>query len=262
MRFITLFGLIAACLFSFGCSPDKPPFSSDSGKKYILVYSSAALSNAVGELAAAYENQSGCGVDILTGGSSHQLRAIEVNKKGDVIFATAGDGVEGLKAKGYVSEVHTIGEDRLAYFVGYGNPLKIDGSLQWLTDPKIRSVIGSALTSGAGEATHIACRRAGILKDVFENAIGLASDSKQLLKAVADNNADLAVDWISLKYSPDSKGTQTIPIDSEFFRKVTVKAGLITFSQEKECARGFLQFALSDSGRQVFYKYGIEKQTP
>ncbi len=259
MRFIVFIFLAAFCSFSFGCSPETPPFLQDSGKKNILVYSSAALSNAVGELAAAYENESGCGIDILTGGSAHQMRAVQVNKKGDIIFSSVGDVVDRLRESGIVTENYSLGGDRLAYFVSYGNPLKIDGKLHWLTESGIRSVIGSALTSGAGEETHIALQKAGILKDVFENAIGLASDSKQLLRSVADNDADLAVDWMSLKYSPDSKGTQAIPIDSPFFRRVTVKAGLLKFSREKECAAGFLRFAASDRGRQVFYKFGIEK---
>lgn len=259
MRFIFFIFLAAFCSFFLGCSPETPPFTQKNEKKYILVYSSAALASAVGELAASYENNSGCGIDILTGGSAHQVRAVQVNKKGDVIFASVGDVVDILKEQGVVSEEYSLGWDRLAYFVGYGNPLKIDGNLQWLTDPGIRSIIGSALTSGAGEETHIALEKAGVLKDVFENATGLASDSKQLLKAVADNNADIAVDWMSLKYSPDSKGTQTIPIDSPFFRRVTVKAGLLRYSHEKECAAGFLRFAASEVGRQVFYKYGIEK---
>ncbi|MCD8552894.1 substrate-binding domain-containing protein [Seleniivibrio sp.] len=259
MKFIRLIVIFAVFLSACGCNPEKPPFSSGNNKRYILVYSSAALSNPVIELASEYEKNGECAVDILTGGSAHQMRAIQVNKKGDVIFATVGDYVDILKTQGMVSETYELGSDRLAYFVAYGNPLKIDGKLDWLTNDRIRGIIGSALTSGAGEETHRALQKAGVLKNVFENVTSLASDSKQLLKAVADNNADIAVDWISLKYNPQSEGTQTVEIDSPYFREVKVKAGLITFSQEQDCAKNFLEFAASEKGRQVFLKYGIEK---
>ena len=262
MKIIRLVIIFSFFLSGCGCNPEKPPFSSEGDKRSILVYSSAALSNPVSELASEYENKGGCAVDILTGGSAHQMRAIQVNKKGDAVFATVGDYVDTLKSQGIVSETYELGSDRLAYFVAYGNPLRIDGNLNWLTNDRVRSIIGSALTSGAGEETHLALQKAGILKDVFANVTGLASDSKQLLKAVADNNADIAVDWTSLKYSPQSKGTQTVEIDSPYFRKVKVKAGLITFSREEECAGDFLKLAASEKGRQVFSKYGIEKQQP
>lgn len=257
MRFIPAFAVIAVLLF-FGCSAEKAPFATDTKEKYILVYSSSALADAVGELASSYEKETGCRVDVLTGGSAHQYRAVQVNKQGDIIFAIVGEYVDKLKSEGLVTDIYLIGYDRLAYFVSYGNPLGINGELKWLTNSNVRSMIGSVLTSGAGEETHRTLQSAGVLDEVFENVIGLASDSKQLLKAVKDNKADMAVDWLSLKYNPEAKGTQAIPIDSDYFRKVPVKAGLLNFSSEKECSKGFVELSISEKGKQMFSKYGIE----
>ncbi len=260
MRIIlAVYTLLFFCLA--GCSPTEHPFAEQNGKKYILVYSSPVLSEPVAEIASVYEKSGDCAVDILTGGSAHQVRAIEISKKGDLFFTSVGEYADGLKKKGMASEPYTLGRNRLVYYVTYGNPMGIDGNLSWLENDSIRLVIGSYLTSGAGEQTHRTLQKAGILERVSESIDFLAPDSKSLLKSVADNEADLAVGWESLKYSTVSKGTRTIPIKSPYFGYVPVKAALLNFSVEKSCAEDFLKMAVSPQGLQIFSKYGIENKT-
>jgi len=259
MRIIlAVYTLLFFCLA--GCSPTEHPFAEQSGKKYILVYSSPVLSEAVAEIASVYEKSGGCAVDILSGGSAHQVRAIEISKKGDIFFTSVGEYADSLNKKGMAAKPYTLGRNRLVFYVAYGNPMGIDGNLSWLENENIRLVIGSYLTSGAGEQTHRTLQKAGILERVSESVDFLAPDTKSLLKSVADNEADLAVGWESLKYSTFSKGTQAIPIKSADFGYVPVKAAPLNFSAEKACAEDFLKTALSPQGLQIFSKYGIENK--
>jgi len=86
----------------------------------------------------------------------------------------------------------------------------------------------------------------------------LTTDSKDLMLVFKENEADLVVNWFATStWEGNRQYVDVLPISSEFATEKRLVLGMLKWTREPEIARKFMALAASDTGRQLFEKYGL-----
>ncbi|GGD34543.1 hypothetical protein GCM10012288_05640 [Malaciobacter pacificus] len=90
------------------------------------------------------------------------------------------------------------------------------------------------------------------------NTIYLASDSRNLVNAIKDGNADLILNWHATTYWSENKDyIEALYIDEKVISKAKLVLNLLKTSKYPELTKEFMEFATSKRGREIFYNYGF-----
>lgn len=240
------------------CDMQKYPAPPGSDRKEILIYCGMTMVKPVLELSRIFEEQENCVVKVTYGGSGHLLRSIEVNRIGDLFFPGKKNYIDQLADKKLIENTALLGYNQAALFVQPGNPKQITAQFQNLTNPDYRIVIGSEQSGSIGKETKRILDRIGIYQDVIDNALYLTTDSKGLVKAIKNHEADLVVNWLAVNYLPDNKGKMDVlKLSDNYFLRNPLLMGTLAYSDNPDLADKFLQLAASEVGQNIFRNYGF-----
>ncbi len=234
------------------------PTPQNTPKRELLVYCGITMIKPIGEIAREIERQENCRILITKGGSGNLLRAIRVNRVGDLYLPGSDSYIETCVDEGLVTETALVGHNRAALMVQKGNPRGIPGCLDCLKDPNYTVVIGDPSSGSIGRETKKALDRRGIFDAVAENAVRLTTDSKDLIKVLKDKEADVVVNWFATCTWPENRPyVDALRIDEEYASRKKLVLGLLRFSRHPDIARKFLAYAASAEGRETFRRYGL-----
>ena len=86
----------------------------------------------------------------------------------------------------------------------------------------------------------------------------MTSDSRDLNKAIADNTADLVVNWkATAQWARYRSLMEAISLGDDIATSHSLVLGLLTYSKEPDIARSFMAFAVSPKGQNIFANYGF-----
>ncbi|MBN2705403.1 MAG: substrate-binding domain-containing protein [Deltaproteobacteria bacterium] len=256
-RFLLIL-LLAFGLQVAGCDSQQYPATKDTGRKEILIYCGMTMIKPIMELVASFEAQEKCNVKLTYGGSNHLLHSIETNQIGDLFFPGKESYVNTLSQSGVVTDSVTLGYNQAALFVQTGNPKNLTSTLSNLIDEHLHVVIGNDSSGSIGRETRRILEKAGIFQEVVDNALYLTTDSKGLVKAIKNKEADLVVNWQAVLYLDDNRKFMTLlPLPPVYVEKQPLVMGLLKFSRDKALARSFMRLAASPAGQDVFKRYGF-----
>ena len=92
----------------------------------------------------------------------------------------------------------------------------------------------------------------------MSNAIFLVPDSRNLINAIKNGNADLILNWHATTFWDNNKEfVEAIVLDDESSQKSKLVFNLLSSSKNKELSKRFMDYASSVEGREVFKKYGF-----
>jgi molybdate transport system substrate-binding protein len=138
------------------------------------------------------------------------------------------------------------------------NPLNISNDLSNLTDKKYSVVIGNPESGSIGKETKKILDRKGIFEQVENNALKLTTDSKDLVRVLIENEADIVINWFATSTWDENKNyIDVLPIEKQFAKKKKLVIGLLKTSEYPEIAKKFMLFAASEQGKEIFRKYGL-----
>ena len=224
-------------------------------RKTLLVHCAAGMRLPVSEMAKKFERLSGTNIEMSYDGSNRLLGQIELTRKGDVYIAGDTDYIETAKKKGLVET-----EGVLCYFVPViltrkGNPKQIS-SLADLMARGIRIGQGDELSAAVGRLTMKLLDLNGINKELWKRNVVMTTPTvNELAIAIKLATVDAAVVWdaIASKYSADSE-IVTLPPNKNICP--AVGAAVLTLSKNKDVAQAFLNFMLSNDGKEILQKNG------
>lgn len=228
------------------------------GEKELLVYCGITMIKPMSEIARAIEEQEGCKIIITKGGSGNLLRAIKVNKLGDLYLPGSDSYIKTCQEEGLVSETVHVGYNKAAIMVRKGNPKSISNDLKNLPSPDHYVVICDPNSGSIGRETKKILERAGIFDQVLGNVSQLTTDSKDLVNVLRNKQADLVINWYATSTWPENEPyVDALAIDGQYASKKRLVLGLLTCSKHSEIARKFMAYASSEKGRALFQKYGL-----
>ena len=226
--------------------------------KELLVYCGITMIKPMSEIARVIEAEEDCKIIITKGGSGNLLRAIKVNKIGDLYLPGSDSYIKTCIEEGLVSESVHVGYNKAAIMVQKGNPKGISNDLKNLISPDYCVVIGDPDSGSIGRETKKILERRGIFEQVAANALKLTTDSKDLVNVLRDEQADIVINWYATSTWPQNKPyVDALSIDEQYASKKKLVLGLLEFSKHPDIARKFMAYASSEEGQALFQEYGL-----
>lgn len=237
-----------------GCNADKKVEQ----KKELLVYCGITMIKPMADIAKVIEQKHDCKILITKGGSGNLLKSIKANKIGDLYLPGSDAYIQTTLEQGLVTDTVHVGYNKAAMMVKKGNPKDIPASLDSLADKRFLVAIGNPESGSIGRETKKILDKKSIFSKVAANVQMMTTDSKDLIRLLKGEEADLVVNWYATSTWPENKDSVTVlPISDEYAAKKKLILALLRFSRYPEIAKSFMEYAASDEGRAVFNKYGL-----
>lgn len=226
----------------------------------LIFYCGITMVKPITEMAKIIEKKHHCEIKISQGGSKDLYDALKFSQKGDLYLPGSDSYRKNNLKDGFLLDSKYIGYNQAALFVQKGNPLHVKGLDDLvrhdlsviLCDPNSGSIgrmTKKSLTSYKGET---------FFYQVFDNASQIGTDSRNLNKALIEKKADLAINWRATAFWPENnQHIDVIELPEEIAPKKKLVINLLSFSQHKEIARDFIDFAASKEGQAIMKKYGF-----
>lgn len=229
-------------------------------KSILIFYCGITMVKPITEMAKIIEKKHHCEIKISQGGSKDLYDALKFSQKGDLYLPGSDSYRKNNLKDGFFLDSKYIGYNQAALFVQKGNPLHVKGLEDLvrhdlsviLCDPNSGSIgrmTKKSLTTYKGEA---------FFYQVFDNASQIGTDSRNLNKALIEKKADLTINWRATAFWPENnQHIDVIELPEEIAPKKKLVINLLSFSQHKEIARDFIDFAASKEGQAIMKKYGF-----
>ena len=227
-------------------------------QKELLFYIGITMIKPVSELAKNFEKTHNCTIKILQGGSQDLYDSIKMSKTGDLYLPGSVSYRDKNINDGLLLEGKFVGYNKVALVVKKGNPLNIKADLKELSNPKYRVVLGNETSGSIGKKTKKVLQKFGNYEEAILNTVYLAPDSRNLTKSIVNDEADLILNWYATSFWDQNKNlVEPLVIDEKYAKKAKLVFNLLQTSKNKSLAKKFMDYAASQEGREVFFKYGF-----
>ena len=231
-----------------------PAFSNE-----LIVFAGAASKPPTEEVAKLFEKKTGIKVNLTFGGSGFVLSQMSLAKKGDIYFPGSSDFMEIAKKKGLV---YPETERYVVYFVPAinvqkGNPKNIK-TLKDLTKEGIKVAIANPESVCVGlYAVEIIEKNLTPQEKMAlkKNLVNYTESCEKTATAISLKAVDAVIGWRVFQYW-DPQRIETIPLKrSEVKRIGYIPIAISRFTVKKDLAQKFIDFILSNEGKDIFRKY-------
>lgn len=243
--------IILLFIFSF-------QYSSFADEK-LTIFVGAASKPPTEEIIKKFEKDTGIKVDVIFGGSGYILSQMKLSKKGDIYFPGSSDYME-LAVKENL--VYPETEKRVVYLVSSinvqkGNPKNIK-TLKDLIKPNIKVAIANP------EGVCVGAYAIEIIEKNFNeeekkkfrnNIVNYMESCDKTASIIALKGVDAVIGWEVFQYwNPEQ--IETIDLKkSEIVRIGYIPIAISKYTKDKNLAKKFIDYVLSDKGKNVFKKY-------
>ncbi len=242
----------------YSCDPYENPLINNDTRPEILIYTGITMADAVVEIKDIYESNYACRASIMYGASGYLKSVINVNKVGDIYLPGNKSYIDAFAEDRIVTKVIDVGFNTLSMFVKKGNPLLLNGDLAQLTNKSLRLNLGALDAGSVGKETFKLIRNLDYFDDIILNVNTFSADSKGLVAAMKNDEADITINWLATGFIDDNSSfMEPVKINSEYVSKVPIAIGLLKYSTSFNCANQFLDVVDSDEGKAVFKRYGF-----
>lgn len=227
-------------------------------KKELLFYIGITIVKPINELVQNFKKKHNCEIKILQGGSRDLYESIKTSKKGDLYLPGSLSYRQKYLPEGLLLDGAFVGYNKVALVVPKGNPKQIPADLNVLTNKKYRVVLGNVESGSVGDETKKVLTKFGNYEEAILNAVSLVPDSRNLTKAIKENEADVGLTWYATTFWEDNnKFVEALVVDEQYAEKTMLVLNLLKISKYPELTKEFIKYAISEEGRKIFYKYGF-----
>lgn len=248
-KYILLSMLLLLTLAFWGC--DKEEHST------LTAFVGSASKPAVEEAAEAFKKETGIKVYLNFGGSGAMLSQIELSQSGDLYIPGSQDYIDKAERKGIIDINSMV---KIAYLIPvisiqHGNPNNIQ-TLDDLTRPGLKIGIGNPQSVCLGLYAIEIFEYNGLLEDIGNNIVVNAESCAKTATLLSLKSVDAVIGWdVFHHWDPDN--IDTVYIDPVQLPRLAYIPGAVTkYAADRENARRFLDFLVSEEGRQIFRKWG------
>ena len=260
---IVLFSAIAP-----GCISDEPEHVTTTSKtasgltqpaaekpQSLMVYCGVGMRKPMDEIGSLFKEKYGISINYNYAGSGHLLNQVELAQMGDVYQPGAMYYLDIAREKSFIDYEKLVACHVPVIAVPKGNPANIT-CLADLTKPGVRVAMGDPKACAIGKVGNNILEKNGIKDAVEDNIIARGATVNALIVYVSTGDVDAAITWReSVLFAPDNTDFVEIPENENIIK--TIPIGVLTFSENKEYARNFVDFVTSDEGKAIYEKYGF-----
>jgi len=229
-------------------------------KKQLIFYCGITMVKPMTEIAKIIEDKHNIKISISQGGSKDLYDSLAYSKKGDLYLPGSDSYINKYEDKGYFGRKELIGHNKAAIFVQKGNPKNIKGIAD-LIDDSTKTMLCDAEAGSIGKESKnilVNFKDEDFYYDVFDKAVILGTDSRNLNKALKDKIIDATINWKSTAFFPENKNfIDIVEIDENIAKPKKLVLTLLNFSQNKEIANDLIDYAKSNEGQEILRRYGF-----
>ncbi|UCC98008.1 MAG: molybdate ABC transporter substrate-binding protein [Phycisphaerales bacterium] len=260
MKTLALRTILAIAVLLSGCNSETPE-ESDAGTNELLLYCGAGIRPPVEQIAETFEREHSVKVVTDYAGSEVLLSKIKLARRGDLYMPGDKHYVDQAAAEGMI-----LSQQSACYFVPTilvqeGNPENIV-ELKDLLRPGLKLGIGDAKACAIGRRTKQIFARNGIAwEDVEKNLAFQSLTVNELGMQIQAGSLDAVIVWDAIARYYSDHGTE-VPIPVEKNVISTVNVGVLTFTRNRSLAEKFVEFAVSERGREIFSQHNYRTEPP
>ena len=246
--------LLVSFLLIAGCSSE----TDQPAKQNLLIYCGITMIKPMKQLAEEFEKLHPVKITITQGGSQDLYESIKHSQTGDLYLPGSSSYRINNVHDGLITDYAFVGYNRVALMVQKGNPKNLNDQLEQLTDPNINTVLCDPKTGSIGRASQKVLSKAGINQQAYKNAVYLTTDSRRIIEALKNKEADLVLNWYATGTWPSNRDyVDIIELPNEVAKPKKLEINLLSFSKHPQMAKAFMQYASSQHGLSVFKEYGF-----
>jgi len=258
-RFCLLIMLIV--LGSFSCRKGKDFPSENKGFPKLMLFCGAGIQQPVAELAEAFSRKNHVHIEADYAGSEILLSRIKLNKKGDLYMPGDQSYVEMASQAGMIESTTVACYFVPAILTAKGNPKHIT-SLPDLIRSRIRIGLGDANACAIGrQSKRIFAHNNIPWAQVEKNLVFQSMTVNELGIQIQAGSLDAVIVWDAVANQYLDHG-ELVEIPPEQNIIATVPVGVLKFSEHKDLARKFAEFAASAEGKAIFLKHHYRVDPP
>jgi len=221
----------------------------------LMVYCGVGMRKPMDEIGSLFKEKYDISIDYNYAGSGHLLNQVELAQMGDVYQPGAMYYLDIARNKSFIDYEKLVAYHVPVIAVPKGNPANIT-CLADLGKPGVRLAMGDPKACAIGKVGNNILEKNGIKDVVGENTIARGATVNALVVYVSTGDVDAAITWKeSVLFTLDETDVVEIPENKNIIK--TIPIGVLTFSENKEYARNFVDFVTSDEGKAVYAKYGF-----
>lgn len=229
-------------------------------KPTLIFYCGITMVKPIKEMAKIIEDKYNVTIKISQGGSKDLYDSLKYSRLGDLYLpGSKSYRVSNLKDNLLLDAV-TIGYNKAAIFVQKGNPQNIKSMDDFLNE-EYSTILCNPKSGSIGKMTKKifnTYKGQEFFENAYDNSTEIGTDSRNLNRALIEKRADLTVNWRATSYWPENKKyIDIIEIDDKYAPKKELVISLLSFSENKEVAKAFMEFAKSKEGQKIMKKYGF-----
>ncbi len=253
---ITLAALLTLGLLMTGCAKSTETSGGQTTEPVeLLVYSGAGLKNAMEDIKTAYEAEHNVTITYVYAGSTQLISQIELSGKGDVFIVGSENAYKAAKEDGYASETcYQVAHHTPCIAVGTGNPKGIT-CLEDLAQEGITVILGDPEANAIGQTAQKIIQKTG-LNGINDNTVSQAATVNEIVIQIASGQADAGIVTIDNVHS--NADIEIIEIPGEQNIDQIIPACTLTTSKIADEAQAFVDFIISDAGKEIFNNNGFK----
>lgn len=232
----------------------------NSSKPTLIFYCGITMIKPIKEMAKIIEEKYNCKIKISQGASKDLYEALKYSKVGDLYLPGSDSYRKNNLKDGLLIDAVKIGYNKAAIFVRKDKNNK-NISLEEFVNTSLSSILCSESAGSIGRETRKILENfkgEDFYYDAYDTAVEIGTDSRNLNRALIDKRADITINWRTTAFwDENNKYIDIIEIDEKYANKKELKISLLKFSQNKEIAKAFIDFAASKEGQEIMKKYGF-----
>ncbi len=220
----------------------------------LLVYSAGAVAPPLQDALNAFDRKENIESSFVAGKPENLLKAIALNKKGDIMSCGAEYVHDEAEDRGLfkTGTRRSLGYRRSILIVPEGNPKGIK-RLEDLAEPGVR--VGIAVGGCLKGVWDDVCSKAGIIDAVRANIVEHADACGTLMGLMHSNKADVVFGWNAFKNIwPDTCDAVELPRDLQVFRSTA--AQIVSYTRDEALSRKFIDYLVSTEGQRIYDEHG------
>jgi molybdate transport system substrate-binding protein len=258
------FGILLAAAIAIGSSGCRKPSARQERRENqprLMLFCGAGIQPPVAELVDVFSRNNHCRMEVDYAGSEVLLSRITLKKKGDLYMPGDWSYLDIADKAGMIESATTACYFVPALLVIKGNPKHISSLLD-LTRKGIRLGLGDANACAIGRQSKKIFAKNNIpWTEVEKNLVFQSLTVNELGMQIETGSLDAVIVWDAIANQYLDHG-ELVNIPPERNVISTVPVGVLQFSEHKNLAGRFIQFASSEEGRAIFRKHNYRVDPP
>jgi accessory colonization factor AcfC len=218
------------------------------------VFSAGAVAPPIKKCAEEFKAKFGTEFEFTINKAEILIEEITETKEGDLLTCGSEYILDHAQLKGLVLKEtrRSLGSRTSAILVQTGNPKKIR-SMSDLTKQGMQ--VGVSVSGCLTGVWDDLATKSGFTEQIRKNTVAYADGCGELMSFINKKKVDAILGWDAFKnLNMQTMDIIELPKDLQVQRSTAI--GVITFSKNKELAKKFIDFLVSEKGKRIYEEYG------